>query len=71
MARRLGQGGGLMIEHTDEEMAQARRRMIQALAVLTAAPMHTPSLAARNVIYRTEELMKALDDFWAGRDPDE
>lgn len=60
-----------MIQFSDEQMAEARRRMIQAVAVLTAEPMRTPSLAARNVIFHAEQMMKCLDAFWAGRDPDD
>ena len=60
-----------MIAFSDEQMAEARRKLIESVFVLTAEPLTTPNRAARNVIYHCEELMKALDAFWSGRDPDE
>lgn len=55
---------------TNEEITEARRRMIQAVYVLTAEASVTASLPARNVIYHADELMKSLDAFWSGRDPE-
>jgi hypothetical protein len=57
-----------MGEFTEEQMAEARGMMIKAITVLTFDAMFHPSLAARNVIFRAEELMKALDAFHSGRD---
>ena len=58
-----------MLQFTDEQMDEARGMLIKAVITLTAQPLSTPNLAARNVIFHTEELMKALDAFYAGREP--
>lgn len=58
-----------MMQFTEEEMAEARGMMMKAIITLTAQPLFTPNRAARNVIYHAEELMKALDAFYAGREP--
>lgn len=51
-----------MIDYTNEQIAEARKRLIQAMAVLTFDAVTKPNLAARNVMFHAEELMKALDD---------
>lgn len=56
---------------TEHDVSEARRRMIQAVSVLTFEAATTPSLTARNVMFHAEELLKALDDLHAGRDPEE
>ena len=60
-----------MHRHTDQEMREARRMLIQSVSVLTHRAQFTPNRAARNVMFHAEELMKSLDAFWAGREPDD
>ncbi len=54
---------------TQDEFADARRQMMRALAVLTLPAMQENTLHARNLMFRTEELMKAMDDYFADREP--
>ncbi len=42
---------------------------MRALAVLTLPAMQENTLHARNLMFRTEELMKAMDDYFADREP--
>lgn len=56
-----------MVTFTKEQMAEARRQMIKATAVLTYKAHHTQGLTARNVLFHAEELMKSLDALHAGR----
>lgn len=56
---------------TDQDVAEARRQMVLAVSVLTFKAATTPSLTARNVMFHAEELLAALDDFQAGREPEQ
>ncbi len=58
-----------MIGFTEGEMAEARRMLLKSIAVLTFDAVDTHSLSARNIMFHAEELMKALDAFYAGREP--
>jgi len=56
---------------SEDDFRQARGDLIKAVSVLTAPAMLENTLAARNVTYHAEELMRCLDDFYADREPDE
>ena len=49
------------------QMADARRQLVQAMAVLGMAAARHPSLEARNLIYHSEKLAEALDAFYGGQ----
>lgn len=51
----------------DHEFQEARRRLLQALSVLTFPAMDVATLEARNVEYHADELCKALDAFYKAR----
>jgi hypothetical protein len=50
---------------TAEEFQAARRQLVQAAAILTAHASRGHTLEARNLIYRTDEFLEALDAFYA------
>lgn len=56
---------------TDQDVAAARRRIVQAVSVLTFKAATTPSLSARNVMFHAEQLLAALDDLHSGREPEQ
>lgn len=56
---------------TEPDMVQARRQLVQAAAVLTFRLSMMPNQAARNVLFHAEELMRSLDDLYAGRVPED
>jgi hypothetical protein len=45
--------------------------LLQSVATLTIPAMNENSLAARNVLYHSEELCRWLDAFYSGQDPAE
>ena len=60
-----------MMPITDEQIQAARRDLIRSLTLLAWPADGVASLAARNIDYHAHELLKALDAFYAGREPDE
>ena len=58
--------------HPDADAFQkARRELVQSVACLTAPAMGQGTLAARNLTYHAEEMMRWMDAFYSGRDPDD
>ena len=47
------------------EHQEARGQLVKSLCVLTMPAVDVATLQARNVMYHAEELMKALDAFYA------
>jgi hypothetical protein len=52
-----------------EAFAAARRDLVRSVCVLMMPAMSENSLAARNVAYHAEELMRWMDAFYSGQDP--
>jgi hypothetical protein len=50
------------------DLAAARRDLVRAVAVLTFDAITENTLAARNVMYHSEEMMRWLDAFLSGQD---
>lgn len=53
------------------QMAEARRQLVQAMAILGMAAAKHPSLEARNLIYHCEKLAEAVDAFYVSQGPAE
>ena len=51
-----------------EEQGQARRKMLEALFILTLPAVDEPTLKARNLTYQVEEMLKALDAYYRAED---
>lgn len=51
------------------QMADARRQLVQAMAILGMAAAQHPSLEARNLIYHSELLAEAIDAFYVRQGP--
>jgi hypothetical protein len=54
-----------------DELRLARRDLVRAVHVLTFDADFENSLAARNLTYHAEELMRWMDAFYSGQDPAE
>jgi hypothetical protein len=54
-----------------ETFNQARRDLVRSTALLMMPAMDDNTLAARNLTYHTEEMLKWLDAFYSGQDPAE
>ena len=55
---------------TEQEHAEARRNLVVALAILASPAAMTPSLASRNIMFHAEEMLRWMDAFYSGKDPD-
>ena len=53
------------------ELRAMRGMLLRSVATLTIPAMNENSLAARNVLYHSEELCRWLDAFYSGQDPAE
>jgi len=54
---------------SDEEVMQLRRQVVVALAELSCVALGVNTLAARNLHFHIEELLKAMDAVMIGTDP--
>jgi hypothetical protein len=50
------------------DIQEVRRAIVWNCALLTSHVHGQNTLTARNIVYHVEELLKAMDDFYAGRD---
>lgn len=51
-----------------KDIQEVRRAMVWACSALASHVQGQDTLTARNIVYHAEELLKAMDDFYAGRD---
>jgi hypothetical protein len=58
------------MNHDTDELAQARRNIVQALPVLMVSANQENTLASRNFLYHADELLTWMDAFLGGREPE-